>query len=123
MSCSRNPELATSAVAKDFDGTWSGFWSWEPTRSTSLDISGTELKVTELPLEESPGDKMGAITAEGEARFQSEYGSKGAPCILLYFLDHKEVVPLFISKDKEHLIYTVDINLDRRIIFKRKAQN
>jgi hypothetical protein len=119
VSCSRKPEFATSAVATDFDGRWSGAWNWDPTRSTSLELSGTEFKVTGLPIEKSPDDKLVTVSGKGEARFQSQYGSKGAPCVLLYFPDHKEVIPVFISREKSHLIYTVDINLDRRIIFTR----
>jgi hypothetical protein len=116
------PELATSASAKDFDGQWSGHYSWDSTRVTSVEIAGTKLKVKGLPVETSTNDQIVVISEQGEARFESQYGSKNAPCVLLYFSDRKEVVPLFISKDKARLVYIVDINLDRQIVFTRGRQ-
>ena len=64
---------------------------------------------------------MVTVSAEGETRFESAYGPKSAPCVLLYFPDHKEVIALFITNDKEHLIYDVNVNLDRYMVLKKES--
>ena len=121
-SCSRpDRDLASSAVAKDFDGQWDGTWNWDPNRTTSLEISGLQLKFAGLPIEKASGENT-VLTSQGEAHFEREYGSEGAPCVLLYIQSNIMTVPLFITKDKKHLIYDVDLNYDKQIIFTKKTE-
>lgn len=117
ISCSKKPEYATSAVASDFDGQWSGAWSWHTNSTSFIEISNGRVKIKELPLETEPADTIAVVSTEGEVRFANEYGSKRAPCVLLYLDAPKHAVPVYISKDKTRLIYNVDLNRERRIVF------
>ncbi len=74
--------------------------------------------MTGLPIVRDPVARtLVVVSAEGTATFENAYGAKGAPCVLLSFPGIQEVVPVFIARDKEHLIYNVDVNRDWRIIF------
>jgi len=119
VSCSRQPELAGSAIAKDFDGHWSGRWSWATNNTTSVDISGTNIQVSRFPIDTAPAGGIVIVSGGGQVRFQSHYGSQDSPCILLFFENPRDVVPLCIAKDKKHLIYDVNIIHDQQIILER----
>ncbi|MFO1513958.1 MAG: hypothetical protein U1F83_13745 [Verrucomicrobiota bacterium] len=123
LSCSRpDRELASSALAKDFDGIWT--WSGDTTNSVKVEVTGSTVKVTELPIVKGP--LTGALTfvsTVGTAVFEPAYGAKGAPGILLTFPGIQEVVVLFITKDKAHLVYSVSEDRDWRITFMRTSSN
>lgn len=120
LSCSRQPELATSALATDFDGRWIGKWNWSASNETSLEISGDRVMVTSFPILHEPviGDLIVVSTA-GTATFENAYGSRGLPCILLSFPGPQEVMSVFIAQDKKRLIYNVSVNRDWQIAFIR----
>jgi hypothetical protein len=119
-SCSpRQTDFAATAVATEFDGSWSGTWSWNPRKTSTVEIANGRVKVDGFPLRKSPRDQVVVLSAEGEARFQAAYGAKGAPCVLLYFQNPKDVVALFITEDKRHLLYDVSLVRDQRIVFQR----
>ena len=117
MSCSDSHELSKSASPQDFEGSWVGKWNWSPSETTAITIVGDQLEALRFPLDTAKGISL--ITAKGEAKFDKEYGSEAAPCVLLFFEDYKEVVPLFITKSKDRLTYTVDITFDKHIVFER----
>src|SRR5687767_10853460 len=81
VSCSRKPQFATSAVPKDFEGQWRGTWSWN-TNSTTVEISGTRVKVSGFPIKKGPTDAIVVVSGEGEGEFLSEW-AKRAPCVLV----------------------------------------
>lgn len=123
LSCSRpDRELASSALAKDFDGIWTS--SWDTTNSIKVEVSGSTVKVTELPMLKDPlTGALTVVSTEGRAIFEPAYGAKGAPGILLSFPGIQEVVALFMTKDKAHLIYSVSEDRDWRITFMRTSSN
>src|SRR5687768_10042420 len=114
VSCSRKPQFATSAVPKDFEGQWAGTWSWN-TNSTTVEISGTRVKVSGFPINKGPTDEMVVVSSEGEGEFLSEW-SRRAPCVLVSLPNPKMGVPLYITRDKEHLVYEASVSQGRRII-------
>ncbi len=120
ISCSRAPELATSAAPKDFDGRWIGTWNWDTNRTTTLAISGTHIKVTGFPVEKPPTTELIVASSEGQVEFQTGW-SRRAPCVLILLPNPKIGVPIYITRDKKHLVYDYDVNVDRRIIFVRLA--
>jgi hypothetical protein len=117
VSCSRKPEFATAAVVKDFEGQWSGTWNWN-TNTTTLEISGTHIKVSRFPIKKGPTDDLVVVSSEGEAEFQKEW-SRRAPCVLVLLPEPKIGVPLYITSDKEHLVYDANLGRGQRIIFKK----
>lgn len=75
-----------------------------------------------LPIVRDPvAGTLVVVSTEGTATFENAYGAKGAPCILLSFPGIQEVVAVFLAKDKEQLIYDVDVNRDWRINFIRSS--
>jgi hypothetical protein len=121
VSCSRKPQFATSAVPKDFEGHWSGTWSWN-TNSTTVEISGTSVKVSGFPVKKGATDEIVVVSSEGEGEFLSEW-SRRAPCVLVSLPNPKIGVPLYLTRDKEHLVYDASVSRGQRIIFKKIARS
>lgn len=120
IACSRKPELATSAAPEDFDGRWIGTWSWDTNSTTTLEISGTRIKVSRFPLSKANTEETVAVSSEGVVEFQKEWVRR-APCVLVLLPDPKSGVPIYITKDKNNLVYTVSESRDQRIIFARST--
>jgi hypothetical protein len=120
ISCSRDGRtLATSAVATDFSGKWTGRWSWEPSKLSSVEVSGTNVTIVNLPVTDNKGAQINILSGQGSADFEASYGAEGKPCILVSLPRGNEAVAFFITADLKHLDYTVDINYDRRIVFSK----
>ncbi len=65
---------------------------------------------------------MSVVSSEGAVEFQKEWARR-APCVLVLLPNPKKGVPLYIAKDKEHLIYDVNVVGDQRIIFKKTVRS
>jgi hypothetical protein len=122
LSCSRESTvLATKANPGDFDGVWTGKWSWKPTESTSLEVFEGRVRAKNYPIRDLRTDETVVVSVSGKATFESEYGSPNAPCVLLDF-PNEVVTPIFISRNKKRLIYRVSAARDWNIIFERTAR-
>src|SRR4051794_34524356 len=95
LSCSRSrKEPATSAAAEDFNGKWIGTWSWDRSKSASLEISEGQIKVSGLPVIKRPAQETVVVSSDGRTVFDNAYGAKATPCLLLYLPSPANVVPL-----------------------------
>jgi hypothetical protein len=117
-SCSRKPQLAASAVPKDFEGRWIGNWSWNSGNTTFLHITGTHVTVSNFATMMWSDDEMPVVGTEGVAEFQDEW-DKRVPCVLLLFSEPKIGVTVYVTKDKSNLIYIVSESRNHRIEFTR----
>jgi hypothetical protein len=108
---------ASSAVASEFDGSWRAVWSWDNTKTTTLDITGGSVRAVGFPI--ILDGTVKAVNAEGKADFQPEYGPRGHPCMLIGLPGAGMDVAIFISADKEKLLYFADTNRDWKLEFSR----
>lgn len=118
VSCSQRPELAKSASLDQFDGNWTGEWSWKKGIITNLEIKFGKIKFSNFP---ATHDATGEITAsgEGEVEFQTEW-STPAPCILVTLPNSNLTVPVYITADKKRLYYPYSTSNGDYIMFSRK---
>jgi len=118
-SCSKKLDYAASAVVQDFAGQWSGTWDWDTNSIASLDISGTHIKVSRFPMRSDPSGEVAVVWSEGEIEFNKEWAIR-APCILVLLTNNELAgVPLYITQDKEHLIYDVSVVREQRVMFNK----
>lgn len=117
-SCSRRPALAETATLADFDGAWTGEWSWKDGSLTTLEIDHGKVKLSNFPASRSTTGET-VVSGEGTVEFQSQW-STPAPCVLVTLPESELMVPIYITKDKEGLYYPVSTSNQRFIIFSRK---
>lgn len=80
------------------------------------------MKVSGFPIKNGPTDEIVVVSSEGEGEFLSEWARR-APCVLVSLPNPKIGVPLYITRDKEHLVYDASVSRDQRIIFKKIARS
>lgn len=118
VSCSQRPELAKTASLAQFDGNWTGEWSWAQGGVADLEIKLGRIKYTNFPAFHAKGETI--VSGESEVEFQNQW-STPAPCILMTLPDSGLVVPIYITKDKNRLYYPVSTSKRKYIVFSRKG--
>jgi hypothetical protein len=122
VSCSKRPELATTASLAQFDGSWTGEWSWKKGSVTDLDIKLGTIRFRNFPVSSVVTGEV-AVSGESKAEFKLQW-STPAPCILVTLSTYSNLtlaVTVYMAEDKEHLYYPVSTSKRTYIVFSRKS--
>jgi hypothetical protein len=122
VSCSQRPELAKTASLDQFDGSWTGEWSWKKGSVTDLDIKHGTIRFRNFPASSFVTGEF-AVSGESKAEFNLQW-STPAPCILVTLSTYSNLtlaVPIYMAEDKEHLYYPVSTSKRTYIVFSRKS--
>lgn len=117
-ACSQGLDLAKSATHEDYTGEWTGAWSWNDIDKSSVQIISNIIVLEHFPIIGVDTDEIQTLSTTGVVEYLDEW-SRRAPCILVLLQDPNVGFPIYISEDKNQLLYTISEHMRQRIIFER----